>query len=78
MAWVIIDFLSWGGSARRSVALEPSMVQSDTRLIKRFSRKNYRAANYAVKRLSKMARASQPTPPAALDLFAKTLDHDSD
>jgi hypothetical protein len=75
MAWVNIDFLSWGGSARAlsgaGTFIGPRQI---TGLIKRFSRRSYSAASRAVKRLSKAMHVIIAPSASRESIFAKTLD----
>jgi hypothetical protein len=79
MAWVNIDFLSWGGSARAlsgaGTFIGPRQI---TGLIKRFSRRSYRAARDPVKRLSKVTHFIIPPSVGPESIFAKTLDQPLD
>jgi hypothetical protein len=75
MAWVNIDFLSWGGSARAlsgaGTFIGPRQI---TGLIKRFSRRSYRAPSHRVKRLSKVTQVIIAPSGSREFVFAKTLD----
>jgi hypothetical protein len=76
MAWVIIDFLSWGRLCPG--AWRSTFVGGGAVLIKRFSRRSYPRGDFLVKRLGKERCLLLATSTARGFNFAKTLDQEQD